>query len=364
MVTTRKVLEDVGAGKGHLSTVQLVFDEKLERNVILKIPGGEMSKKILSIQDDRFAKLHNTEVNVYEILKIRNDTEILYPRIFDMEHMDINSEPRKHGFIVMEYIKGITHLYPNDCLTPEELVDPVRHLARLHSLAGKLTDEEKKLVPRDFLSGWFSELFTEKNVNLFMGHWRGKMAELMPSTQSKEAIGLLTEILKPENFQTLNDDCKESGIQEVLCHGDYAASNLLFEKLPDGSRKFKSICDFQGSNWGNAAQDLTRLFVTAMSGKDRRESGEHLLQIYYDELVRVTGGNAPFTWQQLTRSYTRFLPHHAAVVCITTPGWFFRSLTQKEGAENEKEELERVMVEKYVTLMEDLNTAWKESWLD
>lgn len=77
-----------------------------------------------------------------------------------------------------------------------------------------------------------------------------------------------------------------TGVQEVLCHGDYSFHNLLYEKHCDGSYKFRAIVDFQvvsnnfkfifntllkqmlqSVNWGNAAQDLSRLFVTAMSGK-------------------------------------------------------------------------------------------------
>ncbi|CAI2354788.1 unnamed protein product [Caenorhabditis sp. 36 PRJEB53466] len=356
MVADRQVLEDVGFGKGHLSTVHLVHEEKYGGKVILKIPGGEMSKTILSISEKRFQTLHNTEVDIYNIIENHSEFDVAHPKIFETEKME---PPVTGGFILMEYIPEVTHLYANDNVKAEELVEPVKNIARLHALGERLNEAERRLVPTDFLKGWFLELFTEKNKALFMSVWQpGKMADFMSSPQSADAIRVLSEILTPDEFARLNDDCQMSGVKAVFCHGDLSSHNVLFEKLPNGSMKFRSICDFQGSNWGNAAQDLTRLFVTALSGQDRREKGEHLLKIYYDELVRVTRGKAPFTWEQLTRSYTRFLPHHAAIVCVTTPGKFLRSLAEmEEGAE--KEEFKTKMLEKYIALMEDLNEAWK-----
>lgn len=161
MAPEKEVLEDVGAGKGHLSTVQLIYEEKYGGNVILKVPGAEISKKILSISNERFEQLHNTEVDVYSILN-RHPKNIKYPKIYHMEKMNIHSQPVVEGCIVMEYIPRATHLFIERNLKPEELVEPVRNIARLHSLYEDLTDEERVTVTTNFLKDWFSELCTDK----------------------------------------------------------------------------------------------------------------------------------------------------------------------------------------------------------
>ncbi|KAF1752216.1 hypothetical protein GCK72_018770 [Caenorhabditis remanei] len=320
MVAEFKVVEDVGTGKGMLSCVKLVYEEQYGGNVILKIPGSDSTRERFLIDDIMFSRLHNTEVDSYTFLQQHPDKNISYPKIFELEKMDTTVEPIKRGHIIMEYMSGITHLYCYDNLKPNELEEAVKNLARFHSIGQELTKVEADLVPRDFLKVWFTKLFIQSNKDLFIGTWKGEMTDWLSSEVAEQAIGELDGLLTPEIFTKLNDDCQITGVQEVLCHGDYSFHNLLYQKLSDGTFKFKAIVDFQSVNWGNAAQDLSRLFVTALSGKDRRDSEERLLKVYYDELIEVSNGKAPFTWNQLKQSYIRFFRLHGAIVCAVTPG--------------------------------------------
>ncbi|EGT58674.1 hypothetical protein CAEBREN_09898 [Caenorhabditis brenneri] len=355
-----KVVEDVGTGKGMLSCVQLINEEKYGGNVILKIPGSDNTRERFLIDDNTFCKLHNSEVDAYTFLQKHTEKNILFPKIYELEKMDVSVDPIKQGHIIMEHLKGMTHLYCHDALRPEDLVEPVKNLARFHSIGAELTEEEGINVSRDFLESWFGKLFTQANKDYFIGNL-SKTAEWMNSDVAKEAIGELDRILSPENFQKLNNDCQITGVREVLCHGDYSFHNLLFEKLQDGSYKFRAIIDFQSVNWGNAGQDLSRLFVTALNGKDRRDSEERLLRVYHDELTKVSKGEVPFTWEQLQKSYKRFFQLHAAILCAVTPGLFFMTFDAKEEGP-EKNEFRDKMVEKYVALLEEIHRNIKEGY--
>uniref|UniRef100_A0A1I7V427 CHK domain-containing protein n=1 Tax=Caenorhabditis tropicalis TaxID=1561998 RepID=A0A1I7V427_9PELO len=348
-----KVVNDVGSGKGMLSCVRLIYEEQYGGNVILKVPGCDATRERFLIDDNTFCKLHNTEVDTYQFLQKHPDKQVLYPKVFELEKMDLNAEPVIQGHIIMEHLEGVTHLYCHDSLKPNELEDAVKNIARFHSIGAELTEEEARIVPRDFLKSWFSVLFTKANKELFIGNWKGRMTEWLTSEEAREAIGDLDGILSRESLEKLNDDCEIEGVKEVLCHGDSSFHNLLFDELPDGSRKFRAMIDFQSVNWGNAAQDLSRLFVTALTGKDRRDSEDRLLRVYHDELTRVSK-ETPFTWDQLKESYKRFFQLHAAIVCAVTPGLFLRTLDTMEEGE-EKDKFRGKMIERYVALLEDIH---------
>lgn len=354
-----KVVEDVGTGKGHLSSVQLIDEEKYGGKVILKIPGCDGTRERFLIDDETFAKLHNSEVDAYTFLQKHTEKNILFPKIFELEKMDLSVDPIQKGHIIMEHLGGMTHLYCHDNLKPDDLVEPVKNLARFHSIGAELTEEEGEKVSRDFMKSWFSKLFTQANKDYFIGTWTGNMTEWLKSDVAKTAIGDLDGILSQENLDELNDDCQITGVGEVLCHGDYSFHNLLFQKQSDGSYEFKAIIDFQSVNWGNAAQDLSRLFVTALSGKDRRDSEEHLLKIYHDELTKVSKGKVPFNWEELQKSYKRFFQLHAAIVCAVTPGLLLKTMeTMEEG--KEMDEFRDKAMEKYVALLEDIHRNIKD----
>ncbi|VDK55956.1 unnamed protein product [Cylicostephanus goldi] len=65
----------------------------------------------------------------------------------------------------------------------------------------------------------------------------------------------------------------------------------------------------QTAHLGGPAGDLTRLFGSCLSGKDRREHWKELLESFYGYLQEEVGGNEmPYTLEQLKESYRRFLP--------------------------------------------------------
>ncbi|CAJ0588030.1 unnamed protein product [Cylicocyclus nassatus] len=66
---------------------------------------------------------------------------------------------------------------------------------------------------------------------------------------------------------------------------------------------------------GCPAVDLVRLFVTCLSGKDRRRYWVALIEEFYGYLVEEVGDKEmPFTLEQLKESYYRFLPMGAFMI--------------------------------------------------
>uniref|UniRef100_A0A1I7XN46 CHK domain-containing protein n=1 Tax=Heterorhabditis bacteriophora TaxID=37862 RepID=A0A1I7XN46_HETBA len=85
----------------------------------------------------------------------------------------------------------------------------------------------------------------------------------------------------------------------VLCHGDLWSANLLWRKGEGKSHSLAAIIDFQTVHLGCPAADLCLLFSACLSGKDRQERWEELLEDFYRYLEHeVDGEDMPFTLEQ------------------------------------------------------------------
>ncbi|EPB67876.1 hypothetical protein ANCCEY_13027, partial [Ancylostoma ceylanicum] len=62
------------------------------------------------------------------------------------------------------------------------------------------------------------------------------------------------------------------------------------------------------AHFGCVAEDLARLFISTMSGKDRRENWERLLEEFHGYIKEYCEVELPFTLEQLKESYRRMFP--------------------------------------------------------
>ncbi|CAB3396490.1 unnamed protein product [Caenorhabditis bovis] len=310
------VLEDIGAGKGNLSTVNLVRFNSIERDLVVKMSLKEQSKILASpITLERFKIMHNTEVSVYKILENYPESNILRPKVYDMKEMTYLNGKVDAGHITMEMIECCQPISVMENLTVNQVTEVVIQVARFHALGYNLSKEEKSTIPIHLIDTWFVELFCEKNMSLFIKLLSNGFAELVGENLMKKSIAAFVQIFESENLEKLNNDCE---FERVLCHGDVWPPNLLFAKEQESScLKFKALCDFQTSNFGNPAQDLTRLFCSTLSGSDRRTNTRKLLELYYQELSNHCSPS--FSVEMLEKEYAKFLPFAAAVICVPTP---------------------------------------------
>ncbi|XP_037949823.1 uncharacterized protein LOC119680883 [Teleopsis dalmanni] len=71
----------------------------------------------------------------------------------------------------------------------------------------------------------------------------------------------------------------------VLTHGDFWSSNLMFNSLPDGEVDELLLLDFQICKWGSPAEDLL-FFISISAAKDIRiKEFDHFVEIYYERLI-------------------------------------------------------------------------------
>lgn len=70
----------------------------------------------------------------------------------------------------------------------------------------------------------------------------------------------------------------------VLTHGDFWSSNIMFNYSPTGELKELIFLDYQFCKWGNPAEDLL-LFITVSAAKDIRvKEFDNFISIYHERL--------------------------------------------------------------------------------
>ncbi|KAK6023234.1 hypothetical protein OSTOST_11042 [Ostertagia ostertagi] len=104
------------------------------------------------------------------------------------------------------------------------------------------------------------------------------------------------------------------GMKDVMIHGDLWSANLLWKKTESGF-ELARIVDFQLAHFGCAAEDLTRLLITTLSGHDRREKWDSLLKEFHGYLTTYCGSTeVPYSLDQLKEAYRRFFPFAGVIL--------------------------------------------------
>ncbi|KAK5975291.1 hypothetical protein GCK32_014517 [Trichostrongylus colubriformis] len=96
---------------------------------------------------------------------------------------------------------------------------------------------------------------------------------------------------------------KSLGMEPVLCHGDLWATNLIW-KNNKSEPVLEAVIDFQNVHFGCPNVDFVRIFSACMSGKDRKDHWESLLEKFYKYLkVELDGHNMPYTLDMVLYTY-------------------------------------------------------------
>ncbi|EYB85004.1 hypothetical protein Y032_0306g1997 [Ancylostoma ceylanicum] len=141
----------------------------------------------------------------------------------------------------------------------------------------------------------------------------------------------------------------EIGMQRVLCHGDLWLMNILWR--PDGFTA--ALIDYQNAHMGCPANDLVRLFTTSLSGKDRQQHWEELVEEFYGYLKEeAVGLEMPYTLDQIKESYRRFLPM-GAFMSLPMAGHIFEIISKNPDEEEKRKYLD-ILMEKIVCLLDDI----------
>ncbi|KAK5974329.1 hypothetical protein GCK32_009633, partial [Trichostrongylus colubriformis] len=171
--------------------------------------------------------------------------------------------------------------------------------------------------------------------------------------------------LKPESMQQVGSSfvplnphlcstCRRPRMEKVLCHGDLWSTNMIWRK---GAKdvELAAVIDFQGAHYGNPTVDIVRVMCACMSGKDRREHWESLLEKFYSYLQEeLENRNMPYTLDMLKEAYQRYFPLGAFLI-VPMIGPMFQMVTTS-GDVDYKAKVQEVVFEKVECLLDDI---WK-----
>ncbi|XP_065354508.1 uncharacterized protein LOC135948980 [Calliphora vicina] len=162
----------------------------------------------------------------------------------------------------------------------------LRRLAEFHA-ASAVYEERNGDYSKDFQIGFVDPEFGaefQKNVfNTKVGAYKkamrqwglegvDKYLEKFPNFDQYWKCCLATLKQKTNNFN-------------VLTHGDFWSSNIMFSYLANGELNELMFLDFQICKWGSPAEDLL-FFITISAAKNIRiQKFDHFISIYHERLV-------------------------------------------------------------------------------
>ncbi|KAL6744215.1 hypothetical protein Aduo_017173 [Ancylostoma duodenale] len=366
-----KTAKNIGEGNGFMSRIVLVDpdwqhkDKELPEKFIVKILTQLAMQKFTSdlakennVENQFNApefmaaieihqkRLHNVEVTVYEHLLKLPRGKVPMPKIYYMKKFS-ESNPVK-GYMIMEYLENLkaVHIYNN--VTPNAVKEILRAKAVIEAMSLRFSPEEKMVFSENALSELFGEFFKKDVVGDMMKMFRqfdgGKLAD-----RADEMEKIIPDLM---DFKWADQLADELGMQRVLCHGDLWSMNVLWR--PKGDEvEIAALIDFQTAHMGCPANDLVRVFSACLSGKDRQQHWEELVEVFYGFLKEEVGDmKMPYTLEQLKESYRRFMPTGAFMI-VPMIGPMFEILCKYPDEEQKKKSLD-IVTEKIECLMDDM----------
>ncbi|CAJ0588418.1 unnamed protein product [Cylicocyclus nassatus] len=381
-----KTVKNVGDGRGFMSKIALIQpdwqykDKDLPENFVVKIVSQlsmieiteEMSSKkntknIFDSEQMRMAieqqqkRIHNTEVTVYKHL-MKHPGRVPITKIYYMKKFS-KYNPVK-GYIIMEYVENIKPLHIYENVPPKSLKKVLRAKAALEAISLNFTEDEKNEFTHRPFAELFGPIFTKETVETMIDGMRGFGTE-----ETTKKLEKMKEVLMEfMNFEWADQLADELGMQRVLCHGDLWSTNMLW-KENGNDVNMAAMIDFQATknrllvllskteiqtaHMGCPANDLIRLFSACLSGKDRQEHWEQLVEEFYGYLEEEVGDKPmPYTLEQLKEACRKFMPLGTFMI-VTTIAPMYEALYHNPDERQKKRSMDLV-TEKTECLLDDL----------
>nr|CDJ83916.1 Uncharacterised kinase D1044.1 domain containing protein [Haemonchus contortus] len=328
-----KSAKDIGEGNGFMSKILLIEpdwqnkDKELPKQFLAKIltqlaiqklstKVAEQSKIDNHFTDPEFKikfeeiekRCHNAEVTAYSHLIKIPKVKITVPEIYCMKKFS-ESNPAK-GYILMEHLDNIKGIHIFENISIKEVREILHYLAVIEASSLRIPKEERAgFIDEPFKTVFGAMLEDEvmdRIYSMFHSLDNGRLADR--ADRLKE---IKSEMVDIQSIESLSEHL---GMERVLCHGDLWSMNILWRQNGD-EHHLAALVDYQVSHFGCAATDLVRMFSACLSGKDRREHWEELLEVFYGYLKEEVGnGKMPYTLEQLKEAYRRFFPVGAFLI--------------------------------------------------
>ncbi|PIO64617.1 hypothetical protein TELCIR_13750 [Teladorsagia circumcincta] len=185
----------------------------------------------------------------------------------------------------------------------------------------------------------------EDIISMLRSHNAGKFAR-----NADQLKAIVPDMI---NFKWADNLGYKFGVQRVLCHGDICPTNT-FWKQTGGNIELAAVIDYQTAHFGCSATDLVQIFVTFLSGKDRRAHWEQLIEDFYGYLKQEVGNRrVPYILDQLKDAYLQFFPT-GAFTLIPYIAPLFEIIPKNVHEEQKRKEYLEMVTEKMEYLLEDL----------
>ncbi|PIC25653.1 hypothetical protein B9Z55_018503 [Caenorhabditis nigoni] len=294
-------------------------------------------------------RIHNQEVDFYNVLGKGEPENLLTPNVYFMSKFDENNKTK--GFIGMEYIEGSVTRHSYENCTVKEIQPVLKAIAHIQALTFSIPEEEieKTFKDNSYTESMKSMMEGEIMTGIFM-HTKNqnpeRFGELVARVE-RLAPGIL-DFEKAFNLNKYIDIPKN-----VFVHGDLWSANILFAPSKDGSMYACKVLDYQLSHMGNPAEDLVRLLCSTLSGSQRRQNWEHILENFYAYFLEaMQTKEIPYTLEQLKLSYRSYFPMGGlALLPLLGPA---ADVKMKSMSEKTAEKSRKVLAEKIECLLQDV----------
>ncbi|PAV62809.1 hypothetical protein WR25_23437 [Diploscapter pachys] len=366
-------LEEIGEKKGFLSRiikVQSVFksgecDEL--KTFVLKVcsltntksmaetmqNGMELDEKRKAEFEEGFAKFeiqakkfHNKEVDFLELFSKVKDDKMKLSKIFFSRKF---TETSNIGFIGMELVNGISFpIYENFAV--DEVEQVLKGLAAINAQSIMMPEDKSAIIQGNSLAEVQQAMMKEDMMNNMLD----LIGNVLPDPEIKEGVEevkkLIVHLLDMSRLDTVP---KELNIGNAWVHGDLWNANLLWQLDENKHKKLVKIIDFQITHFGCPTEDMVRFFICGLSGKDRQEKWEYLVERYYSYLKELLHGEEPpFSLENLKKSYEQLFVTCGTLI-LPAFGAVIGQQVQSDLPEEEKTLIFDALKEKLMALLKD-----------
>ncbi|CAD6193157.1 unnamed protein product [Caenorhabditis auriculariae] len=351
-----KSVTNIGDMKGFMSRICLVQPdwqgedvEKLPQKFVVKISSQlafvEMEEKFKAmggefISSEKLEGLveickqaHNCEVATYKLLKRENNPHIPITKIYASRGYSESNKLK--GFLVSELLEDLYSVPAYETISAKDILQPLRAIAAFTSLGEKLPEEEFDHVDRSdfaakFIEAAFDDTAVRSTKNLLLQSVSEEYKE-----KTEKLNNLMDFYFKPEYYNKLQ----------------FIPEHLGYKK--DKSLKLRAVIDWQTVSFSNPGQDMCRLMIACMKGKERRENWEKLLEQFYAWFEEdMQDRPMPYTLEQLKKSYRMYFPI-AAFFVLPMIGPMLQ-MAQGDMDEDIKAVIKEAAMEKLYCLIEDV----------
>ncbi|CAI5447885.1 unnamed protein product [Caenorhabditis angaria] len=372
----------IGDGNGFLSKVLLIEpnwnEEGLPKKFVLKIASAvhiasisekmketgmvfppEIEKKMWEKFENESKHFHNREVHVYQIFEKWNIPNILLnPKVYFSQEFD--EENTLKGFIGMEFAENaeIRHIYCN--VEPESLYPVLKSIANFQVKSLTISESDRESISGFNYKEMMKETQNDETLKgMFLGVKNIDEKRLAEKCEKLAEIGsALLDLELPEHLNEI-----EGIKQDVMVHGDLWAANIIWRKTGENEYEVNKLLDYQLVHFGNPAEDLVRLFLSTLSGKDFNENWEKLVEKFYEYFLEAFNSEnhgtseIPFSLKQLKSSFDRFFLL-AAFFMLPMFGPIAQTKLAKVGNddinEDERLKIKEILAEKSDVLLDNM----------